>query len=131
MSVSSRVPLLIASVVVGLQGLVFLVLAVLDLSGLVPGRIAVGVGIGILLLLVGAGLVAAAVGLARGAHVARGPAVVAQLIGLGLAWSLRHPDPNTGDNRAVALAIAVSALVVLGCLATGPARRALADDYEA
>lgn len=127
---ASRIPLLAAAVVVALQGLVFVVLAVLDLGGLVPGRVAVGVGIGILLLLMGAGLVAAAVGLARGAHVARGPVVVAQLIGLGLAWSLRSPDENTGDNRAVALAIAVSALVVLGCLASGPARRALADDHE-
>lgn len=126
---SSRIPLGIAAVVVALQGLVFVALAVLDLTGLVPGRIAVGLGIGVLLLLLGAGLVAAAVGLVRGAHVARGPVVVAQLIGLGLAWSLRNPDANTGDNRAVGIAIAVSALVVLGCLATGPARRALADDH--
>ncbi|GAA3545622.1 hypothetical protein AFL01nite_23970 [Aeromicrobium flavum] len=127
---ASRIPLVIAASVVALQALVFLVLAVLDLAGLVSGRIAVGVGIGLLLGILGLGLGAAAVGLLRGAHVARGPVVVAQLIGLGLAWSLRHPDPNTGDNRLVALAIAISALVVLGCLATGPARRALADDGQ-
>lgn len=130
MPVASRIPLVLAAVVVAGQALVFLVLGVLDLTGLVPGRVGVGIGIGVLLLLMGAGLLAAAWGLMRGAHAARGPVVVAQLIGLGLAWSLRTPAPNTGDNRAVAVAIAVSALVVLGCLATGPARRALADDRE-
>ncbi len=127
---SARIPLLTAAVVVAGQALVFIVLAVLDLGGLVPGRIGVGIGIGVLLLVMGLGLLAAAWGLAHAAHGARGPVVVAQLIGLGLAWSLRTPDANTGDNRAVAAAIAVSALVVLGCLATGPARRALADDRE-
>lgn len=125
---SARIPLLLAAVVVAGQALVFVVLAVLDLTNLVPDRIGVGIGIGILLLVLGLGLLAAAWGLARAAPVARGPVVVAQLIGLGLAWSLRTPDPNTGDNRAVAVAIAVSAVVVLACLATGPARRALADD---
>lgn len=130
MPASARIPLLTAAVVVSGQALVFIVLAVLDLGGLVPGRIGVGIGIGVLLLVMGLGLLAAAWGLARASHGARGPVVVAQLIGLGLAWSLRTPDANTGDNRAVAAAIAVSALVVLGCLATGPARRALADDRE-
>lgn len=106
----------------------FVVLAVLDFGGLVPGRVGVGIGIGVLLLVIGLGLLAAAWGVFRGVHGARGPVVVAQLIGLGLAWSLRTPDTNTGDNRAVGAAIAISALIVLGCLATGPARRALADD---
>jgi len=118
----------VAAVVVAGQALVFVTLAVLDLTGLVPGRVGVGIGIGLLLLVMGVGLLAAAWGLVQARHGARGPVVVAQLIGLGLAWSLRTPDANTGDNRAVAVAIAVSALVVLGCLATGPARRALADD---
>lgn len=125
-----RAPLLIAAAVVLLQALVFMVLAVLDLTDLAPGRVGVGIGIGVMLLLVAAGLAAAAVGLVRGAHVARGPVIVAQLIALGLAWSLRTPDRNTGDNRAAAVAIAVSAVVVLACLATGSARRALADDWE-
>lgn len=113
-----------------IQALVFMVLAVLDLANLNAGRVGVGIGIGVMLLLVGVGLALAAVGLVRGAHLARGPVIVAQLIGLGLAWSLRTPDRNTGDNRAVAVAIAVSAVVVLACLATGSARRALADDWE-
>jgi hypothetical protein len=124
----SRIPLAIAATVVALQALVFIVLAVVDLGGLASARVAVGVGVGVLLLILGVGLGAAALGLLRGAHAARGPVVVAQLIGLGLAWSLRTADPDTGDQRGIALAIAASALVVLGCLATGPARRALADD---
>ena len=130
MPLASRLPLVIAALVVAGQALVFVVLAVLDLAGLTPGREGVGIGIGVMLLLIGAGLLAAAWGLFRAAHGARGPVVVAQLIGLGLAWSLRNPDPNTGDNRAVGIAIAVTAIVVLACLATGPARRALADDRE-
>ena len=130
MPLASRIPLVVAALVVAGQALVFCVLAVLDLTGLVEGRVGVGLGIGILLLVIGLGLLAAAGGLVRGVHAARGPVVVAQLIGLGLAWSLRSPDANTGDNRGVAVAIAVSALVVLGCLATGPARRALADDRD-
>ncbi len=125
---ATRIPLTIAALVVSVQALVFVALAVLDLTGLVPGRVGVGIGIGVMLLAIGIGLLAAAWGVFRGAHAARGPVVVAQLIGLGLAWSLRTPDPNTGDNRAVGAAIAISALVVLACLATGPARRALADD---
>lgn len=110
------------------QALVFITLAVLDFAGLVPGRVAVGIGIGVVLLVMGLGLLAAAWGIFRGMHGARGPVVVAQLIGLGIAWSLRTPESNTGDNRTVGIAVAVSALIVLACLATGPARRALADD---
>ncbi|MCL3839063.1 hypothetical protein [Aeromicrobium duanguangcaii] len=128
MRLSTPYPIVIAAAIVGLQSCVFIVLAVLDLAGLVEGRIGVGIGIGIMLLLVGVGLAAAAVGLLRSAPISRGPVVVAQLIGLGLAWSLRHPDADTGDNRGVGIAIAVSALVVLGCLATKSARRALGDD---
>lgn len=130
MPLASRLPLIVAALVVAGQALVFVVLAVLDLGGLVPGREGVGIGIGLMLMLIGVGLLAAAWGLLRAWHGARGPVVVAQLIGLGLAWSLRNPDQNTGDNRAVGIAIAVSAIVVLACLATGPARRALADDRE-
>ncbi|MFS0886769.1 hypothetical protein [Aeromicrobium sp. 179-A 4D2 NHS] len=130
MPLASRLPLIVAALVVAGQALVFVVLAVLDLGGLVPGREGVGIGIGLVLMLIGVGLLAAAWGLLHAWHGARGPVVVAQLIGLGLAWSLRNPDQNTGDNRAVGIAIAVSAIVVLACLATGPARRALADDRE-
>lgn len=127
-STRARIPLAIAATVVGLQALTFLALAVADLTGLASDRVGLGLGIALVLVLLGVGLLAAAVGLLRGRHGARGPAVVTQLIGLGLAWSLRHPDANTGDNRLVAAAIAVSAVVVLACLATRAAREALADE---
>lgn len=113
---------------VAVQAAVFLALAVADLAGLVSGRVGLGIGIAVVLLILGLGLLAATAGLVRSRHAARGPVVVTQLIGLGLAWSLRAPDTNTGDNRLVGAAIAVSAVVVLACLATPAARRALADD---
>lgn len=118
----------IAAVVVVLQGAVFVALAVADVAGLVPGRVGLGLGIALVLLILGLGLIAAAAGLVRSRLLARGPVVVTQLIGLGLAWSLRTPDANTGDNRIVGVAIAASAVIVLACLATPAARRALADD---
>ena len=130
MSTASRILLSVAALVVALQALVFVVLDVLDLTDLQEGRVGVGIGIGLMLLAIGVGLLAAAWGLSRGRHAARGPVVVAELIALGMAWSLRDPDSASGDNRAVGVAIAVSALVVLACLASRPAREALADEPE-
>lgn len=130
MKSGSRFPLILAASITMIQAAVFVALAVADFTGLADDRVGLGVGIGLVLLLIGVALAVAAVGVARGAHVARGPVVVTQLIGLGLAWSLRHPDANTGDSRAVGALIAVSALIVLGCLSTPTARRALADDPQ-
>jgi len=127
-STTARLPLTIAAAVVALQAAAFLALAVADLTGLVADRIGLGIGIAIVLLVLGIGLLLAAAGLRAGLHGARGPVVVAQLIGLGLAWSLRSPDENVGDNRLAGAVIASSAVIVLVCLATPSARRALADD---
>lgn len=124
----ARVLLSIAAGVVALQASVFVALAIADFAGLAPDRTSVGIGIGLVLLILGVGLLLAAVGLFRAQSWARGPVVVAQLIGLLLAWNLRNPDPDTGDNRFVGALIAASAVIVLLCVAAKPARRRLALD---
>lgn len=128
---SPRLPLTIAAVVAAMQAAALIALAVADLAGLVDGRVGVGIGIGLVLLVLGLGLLAAAFGILRGRHGARGPVVVTQLIGLGLAWSLRNPDPEIGDTRWVGVVVAASAITALAALATPAARRALADDPSA
>ena len=119
--------LFIAAGLVALQAGALAFVGIGTLTGLVAGRVGVGIGIGILLLVLAAGLGYAAKGLLGANPSARGPALVTQFIALGLAWSLRSPDEATGDNRLVGVLIAASALIVLAALATGSARRALAD----
>ena len=82
MTDDARIPLGVAATVVALEALVFIALAVADLTGLVSDRVGLGIGIAVVLLVMGVGLVIAAVGLLRRSHTARGPIVVTQLIGL-------------------------------------------------
>ncbi|HPU13104.1 MAG TPA: hypothetical protein PLQ19_04860 [Aeromicrobium sp.] len=119
--------LIVAATFVVLQAAVLAFVGIGTLTGLVAGRVGVGIGIGVLLLVMALGLGYAAWSILGANPSARGPVVVAQLIALGLAWSLRIPDEATGDNRLVGALIAVSALTVLAALATKSARQALAD----
>lgn len=112
-------PVRVAGVLVGLQGLLAGLAAVLLLVRALTGSAGLVVLGGALLFAVfAAGLIAIARGLLLGQHGARGPAVVVQLLLLPVVYSLLGPSDQ------VVLGI-LAALVVGGILValfTGPAR---------
>jgi len=120
---SARVLLGIAAGVVALESIAYIAVAGLDLADASGDRLGFGVGAGILLIAYGLGLAVAAWSVRKGRAWARAPLVVAQLIQLLLAHDLR------GSGAAwVTPAMAVSALVVLGCLFAPPVTQALIRD---
>ena len=116
-------PLLrIVAVVVAAESLSLVVLALLDLAHVSGARLGLGLGAGLLLIAYALGLLFVAWKVSQGRAWARAPIIVAQLIQLMLASDAR-------DGAAwVAPALAMSALVVLGCLLAPPVTRALSDD---
>lgn len=116
-------PLLVAAVLVGLEGLLLLGYAVLEIASVSSDRIAVAVTTSLFFALFGGLLVVAARSLILLRSWARSPAVLAQLIALGVAWSFRG-----GDTTGVAIGIAVVALVVLAGLLSPSSTRALSED---
>lgn len=99
-------PLLLAAVLVGLQGVGLVALGVVGLADVVPARIEVGVSVSLFFGAYGVALVACAWALTRARGWARGPVMLTQLIQLGIAWNAR-------DNTLLALLLAVTALVTL------------------
>ena len=87
-------------------------LGVLELAALDGDRLTMGLTTGGFFLAAGLGLGLCAFGLWRGRRWGRGPALLAQLIALGLAWNLRG-DPTTV--LAVGLAV-LAGVVVAGLL---------------
>ena len=122
MTGSARILLGIAAGVVALESIAYIVVAGLDLADASGSRLGLGVGAGILLIAYGLGLAIAAWNVRKGRAWARAPLVVAQLIQLLLANDAR--DGAAG----VTPAMAVSALVVLGCLFAPPVTQALIRD---
>ena len=119
---SARTLLSVAGVVVALEAIAYVAVAWLDLGDVAGGRRGMGLGAGLLLIVYGAGLLFVAWQVRRGRAWARAPLVVVQLIQLLLARDAR-------DGAAwVSPAMAVSALVVLGCLLSPPVTRALSED---
>lgn len=120
---TARRLILTAGAVVLLEASSYIALAVLDLRDMDADR--VGSGLGVALILAGYGIaqLVAVRFLLRGHAVARSPLVVAHLLQLLVATSLR-------DTPALALAVAAAALVVLGCLLAPPVTRVLASDGD-
>jgi hypothetical protein len=77
----------VAGAVIAAEGLLSGVLGVVEAFSVEGERLVLGVTSAIFLVLYGAGLVYVGRGLARAARWSRGPAVLTQLIQLGLAWS--------------------------------------------
>lgn len=113
--------LLAAAVIVSVEALIFAVLAVLELFSVSSDRVGLGVGVTLFLVVIAGGLLFAAWRVGQGDAWARSPLVFAQLIQIGLAWNFR------GDPVWLAPAIALPAVVVLGCLLAPPVTRALTD----
>ena len=101
--------LTVAVALVGLEALVLLVLAVLELFSLSVGRVTMGVTTAVFFVIYAAALLLCCVGLLRLSSWARSPIVLAQLIQLGLAWSWR-------DTPAVAIPLALVSVAVLGAI---------------
>jgi hypothetical protein len=120
---SNPPPLVVASSIVAVEGLLLLAYAVLELASIGTGRVAMGLTTSVFFAIYGAGLVACAWAVSRRHSWARSPIVLAQLIQLGVAWSFRG-----GDTTLVAVAIAVVAVVVLAGLFHPASLEALSDD---
>jgi hypothetical protein len=107
-SPSAPPPLVTAASVTAVEGLVLLALAVLELASLTGGRLTMGLTTAVFFAAFGVLLMACGWLITRGHTWARGPILLAQLIGLGLAWNLRG-----GETTIVSVAIAVVALIVI------------------
>ena len=101
-------PLTVAASLVAVEGVVLVLLAVLELASLNSARLTMGLTTALFFVALGAALVLCALLLVRHVSWARSPAVLAQLLQLGLAWSFRG-EPTTW----VAVGLAVVAGVVL------------------
>ena len=98
-------------------------LTVVERASLSSDRLTMGVTTTAFFVAYGIGLVGCGLLLARQVSWARGPAVLAQLIQLGLAWSFRAA-PTT----LVAVALAVVALVALAGIFHPASTHALTDE---
>ncbi|MDQ6524643.1 hypothetical protein RB608_13575 [Nocardioides sp. LHD-245] len=102
-------PLTVAASLAGVQGLVLLMLAVLELASVSESRPGVALSTAVFFGAYGAVLTAAGLALWRRHGWARGPVLITQLIVLGLAWNLR-------DQILVAAGLAVVGVVVIAAV---------------
>ncbi len=115
--------LLLAAVVVALEGLVLLVLTVAALLSVSGQRLGVALSVSAFFAICGAGLLLAGRALRSAEGWARGPALLTQLILLGIAWQVRAAAPV-----ALIAALVVVALVGLAGLVHPATTARLARD---
>ena len=108
---------------VGLEGLVLCVLAMLEVVALESGRLTLGITTALFFLVLGVGLLFCAWGLFRVGSWARGPVVAAELIGVLLSFSFWG-----GETTIVAVIILVVSLAALVGVLHPASTRALAAD---
>ena len=101
-------PLVVSASIVTVEGVLLAGYGVLEAAAISTGRVTMGATTAVFFLAYGVGLLACAWGLWRLHSWARGPVILAQLIQLGVAWSFRG-----GDTTLIAVALAVTALVVV------------------
>jgi hypothetical protein len=114
----------VAASLVGVEGLVLLLLSVLELGSLSAGRVAMGVTTTAFFVVCGVALVFCGWAVSRGQSWARSPIVLTQLIQLGVAWSFRG-----GSTTLVAIVLALLALVVIAGVLHPASIEALSDDH--
>ena len=112
-----------AAVLVGLEGVLLCVLAVLEVAALDSGRLTLGVTTGVFFLVLGAGLLFCAWGLFRVRSWARGPVLAVELIGVLLSFSFWG-----GETTVVAVLILLGSLAALVGVLHPASTRALAAD---
>jgi len=114
-----------AAVLVGLEGLFFAGLTVLEMANLSRERLALGITTALFFLVMGAGLLLCARALLGVRSWARSPVVAMQLIGILLSSSLWG-----GGTTPVALAVlTVCALVLVAVLHPASTRALAAEDH--
>jgi hypothetical protein len=118
---AARRLVLLASIVVLLEALTYVVLAVLNLRDVDSARLGSGIGVAVVLAGYGIAQLVAVRFLLRGQAPARSPLVVAHLLQILVAT-------NLSDTPVLAIAVAGSAVVVLACLLAPPVTQALASD---
>ena len=116
-------PLTVAASLVAVEGVVLIMLAVVELVSLSSVRLTMGLTTAVFFVVYGAGLLLCGLLLHRRVSFARSPAVLAQLIQLGLAWSFRG-EPTT----LVAVGLAVVAVVVLAGIFHPASLEALSEE---
>lgn len=119
----ARLFVAIAVILVVIEAVVYLVLAVLAVTDRSGATFATGAGIGLFFAFYGLAQLFAARKLLAWHIWARGPLLFAQLVQLGLAWGLRD-----SKEQWLAILMAASAAVALGCLVAPAVTRALIDD---
>ena len=116
-------PLVVAASLVAIEGGLMLVLGILELASLSSDRVALGLTTTGFFAAYGVGLLLCAWSVTHGSSWARSPIVLAQLIWLGMAWSLR-----SGEGIWASIALAVVALVVLAGILHPASIDALSDE---
>lgn len=101
-------PLVVAAGLVLLQGLLTVLFGISEAFHISTGRVVMGATTAVFFVAYGVGLGFCAWGIRQLRPWSRGPVLLAELLFLGLAWSLRGSSVT-----AVAIAVAVSAVVVL------------------
>jgi hypothetical protein len=96
---------------VAVEAFLLVALACLELAAIDADRLSLGLSTATFFLAAGVGLAACAYALWRGRRWGRGPALLAQLVALGLAWNFRG-----GGTTAVSVGLAVAAVVVVAGL---------------
>jgi hypothetical protein len=104
-------PLAAAAALTAVQGLVTTLLGIVEVFSVAGDRVVMGVTTALFFVAYGVGLVVCAWGMRRCLPWARGPVLFAELVWLLIAWSFRG-----GDTLAIAIAVAVSAVLVLAGL---------------
>ena len=112
-----------AAVLVGLEGLLLCVLAVLELVALDAERVTLGVTTALFFLILGAGLIHCASALYRVRSWARGPVVALELIGVLLSFSFWG-----GETTLIAVLILLVSLAALAGVLHPASTSALAAD---
>ncbi|MFL6022276.1 MAG: hypothetical protein ACJ72O_02980 [Marmoricola sp.] len=115
-------PLLLAALLVALEGLFGVGFGIAEAFHTTAARAAMGVTTSLFFAVFGAALVLCAWGLSRSASWARGPVLIAQLLALGLAWNFKD-----GDTWPASVGLAVPAVAVLVAMLR-PASLAALDD---
>jgi hypothetical protein len=116
--------LVVAAVLVGLEGLLVCVLAGLEVVALDSDRVALGISTALFFLVLGAGLLFCAWGLFRVRSWARGPVVATQLIGVLLSFSFWGGETTL----AAVVILLVSVAVLVGVLHPASTRALAADE---
>lgn len=116
-------PLTVAASLVGVEALVFVILAVAEIASFEVAKAAMGATTTVFFLLYGVGLAACAWAVWRLHSWGRAPIVVAQVLQLLVAWSFWG-----GSTTWVAVALALVAVIVLAGIFHPDSIDALADE---